>query len=367
MGPLKALRVWSSAALLGLVLVCVGCQKHAEAPVSLASAQPVPAEAATPAPAPSDGADLVDTAQRLMRTGQRRKARVYALRANSVLQAWAAQSGQFDPLRDAAVAGQLTDLLADLGQYDDAVALTRLQAPGDQEPDLLRLVLHLIDAKDPRGVAKLAPVASQLFASSPASALEGASDLAEMVRRLAIAGFRSAAHEADHALDPRRGLLPVWQRLRLQADLGDPDGAIAAANRLGPLTQPISPMAGVLAAAMAPLSHPGRIDAAGALPGGQARAGAPAQTSAPRADALAAIATDLAEAGHIEAALRAVGPLEAAPPEAVADSRDYALAAIAGAQAKAGRMSAARATARRIYQPAVRAEAMRTLAPAGPG
>ena len=366
MGPLKALRVWSSAALSGLMLVSVGCQRHAEAPASLASAQPVSAEAAAPAQAPSDGADLVDTAQRLMRTGERRKARVYALRANSVLQASAAQSGQFDPLRDAAVAGQLTDLLADLGEYDDAVALTRLQAPGDQEPDLLRLVLHLIDAKDRRGIAKVAPVASQLFASSPASALEGASDLAEMVRRLAIAGFKTAARDADRALDPRRGLLPVWQRLRLQADLGDADGAIAAANRLGPITQLISPMAGVLAAAMAPLSHPGRIHAAGAAPGSQTETVAPAQTSAPRADALAAIATDLAEAGHIEDALRAVGPLDAVPPEAVADSRDYALAAITEAQAKAGRTSSARTTAQRIYQPGVRAEALRTLPPARP-
>ena len=90
----------------------------------------------------------------------------------------------------------------------------------------------------------------------------------------------------------------------------------------------------------------------------------PAQISAPRAQALAAIATDLAQAGHIDDALRAASPLDSVPAETVADSRDYALAAIAAAQAKAGRTSDARATLQRIYQPAVRAEAMRTLAPA---
>ena len=367
MGPLKVLRVWSSAALSGLMLVSAGCERHADAPVSRASAQPALSETTAGAPVRSDGADLVDEAQRLMQAGQRRKARVYALRANSVLQASAAQSDRFDPAQDAAVAGRLTDLLADLGEYNDALALIRLQAPGDQEPDLLRLVLHLIDAKDRRGVAEVAPLAAQSFASSPASALEGASDLAEMVRRLAIAGFRPAARDADRALDQRRVLLPVWQRLRLQADLGDVDGAVAAANRLGSITQSISPMAGVLAAAMSPLDDAGRAHAGpakGSVLAAPVQPREPAQISGPRAQALAAIATDLAQAGHIDEALRTAGPLDSVPAEAVADSRDYALAAIAAAQAKAGHTTAARATIQRIYQPAVRAESMRTLTPA---
>lgn len=321
------------------------------------------AEAVAPPPDPNDAEDLAQSAQRLVKAGRTHKARTYALQAYGLLQASAAQSGRPDPLQDAALAGQLTAVLADVGEYESAMALVRVQAPGDQEPDFLALALHVIDARDRKGVAQVLPVVVPLFATSPASALEGAGDLAEVVRHLAISGFKTEAAEANRALDERRNLLPVWQRLRLQADLGDVDGAIAAANRLGPLTQPVSPMAGVFAAAMA-LGDSGAHNVSREKVMALARKvqeGQPTQTSAPRAEALAAIATDLADAGRIQDALRAEAPLDTVPPETVANSRDYALAAIAAAQIKAGKTAAARQTIARIYQPAVRSEAERKL------
>ena len=301
-----------------------------------ASGQAVLAEALAPAPDPNDAEDLVDAARRLIRDGRPRRARIYALQANDILHATAAKPGQPNLVQDAALDRQLTEVMADVGEYQDAIYLVGLQAPGDQEEDLRALIFHLIDAHDRKGVDQVMPIVITLFAYGPASALEGAGDMAEVVRRLALAGFRAEALQANQALDERRGLLPVWQKLRLRADLGDVDGALAAADRLGPLTQPASPLAG-----------------------------ARVETSSSRADALAAIATDLAETGRIADALKAEAPLDASPPAAVADSRDFALATIAEAQARAGQSSDAQQTLARIYQPAVRAATLAKLQ-AGP-
>ena len=322
------------------------------------------ADRVAPIPDPHDPQDLTDAALRILREGRARAARNYALQANALLAASAQQPGGPALVQNAVLAGQLTAVLADVGEYQAAMGLVRLQSPGDQEQDFLRLMLHVIDARERRGIAEVLPVVSTLFAAGPASALEGANDLAEVVRRLAIAGFRAQAIAANRALDERRTLLPVWQALSIQADLGDVDGAIAAADRLGPLTRPAPLLAGAFAAGMDLRDSA----ASGLAPerarelASRARADRPAQTSGLRAEALAAIATDLADAGRLDDALKAVAPLETVAPDVVAGSRDYALAAIAQAQAKAGRAPAARLTIGRIYQPTVRAEATRRLA-----
>ena len=312
---------WRRLALALAVLV-VGCHERDKG--GSRAAPPPPAfgvEAARTLP---------EEAARLVREGRPDQARSYALKANAVVRA-NANPWQPAPSEDGELLRRLTAVLSDVGEYETAMSLVLLEPPADQQAGYRFLMLHIIDARNRSGIHRVLPTVATLLATAPSSALEGATDLADVIRRLALTGFVREARAANIALDPRRALLPPSQRLRLQADLGDVKGAVTAANNLGPLTERTSPMAD-------------------------------APTSAPRADALAAIATDLAEAGRIQDAIAVAHLLDAPPPQAVASSRDFALAAIAEAQAKHGDVVGAGRTIALIYQPRVRSMSQQTLA-----
>jgi hypothetical protein len=85
-------------------------------------------------------------------------------------------------------------------------------------------------------------------------------------------------------------------------------------------------------------------------------------TSGPQANALAAVASKLAELGNIDRAFQAETRLEAEPRDILAPRRDAALKAIAVAQKRAGDLEGSLATALRINQPQLRLERLRALA-----
>jgi tetratricopeptide (TPR) repeat protein len=326
--------------------------------------------AVAPAPDPTDPDSLIAAARRLGRAGDQEKSRQLAIEASEL-----ALKATRDSLTRAqwydhlVLLNQISNVLGHLGLYDQAIATIQPNDPINRLQYYRFMVGDALRNKDVDGANRLVP-----HAIAAANALENGTAVVQQLRmltelvselgddeaaRTCLEAWRSAYEQAPAtgtAHDP-------GMRAEMQALGGDISGAFATANAAGPLVAPPSPAVAAFVAGMMfdnPRAPPTTSALAGAL--GQAKRMLPSLVPGPKANALSAIAVEMARAGQIEVALRAEGEIEVEPRDILAPRRDAALAAIADAQYHAGDLEGAFATALRISEPSQRFRPLLALA-----
>jgi tetratricopeptide (TPR) repeat protein len=321
------------------------------------------ARALLPTPDPADTEDLLGTAERLVKLGDRETARKMALHA-SVLPGPVSKAGS---AADMPRLIRIFDILTELGAYDEAIAAVQPMDIQNRQQFYLGAVEAEIQKANIAAISKTLPIAIEIFKSQLSTDRQASNSLFELTKNLALAGYQDEALKILGALeesaDSPYPILP-WQAAELKADMGDLEGALAAADAAGPMTaKPSADQVAMLAllyayAAKTPPTSPVPPDA---IHQAETTLGT---VSGPRANALGAIASDMAAKGDIQAAFRAEAGLDADQSSVIAAVRDNAVASIERAQEKSGDLRGAFTTALRIRQPFVRTLTLLSLAKA---
>jgi hypothetical protein len=217
---------------------------------------------------------------------------------------------------------------------------------------------------DPAEVARLLPIAIEAFKmdSTPNHMLQ-LKALYDLTWALAVAGYRDEALKTFAELQAVTGKTPSADQVRqstllatvLQADAGDVQGALVAANETGPMTEKPSDARIAALAVMNMGGGPGRRPTAAEVEEAlRYAAEALPLVAGPKAETLSSIAVHMAAKGNVIAALQAAAVLETEPSNAITGAHDSALNAIADAQAKAGDLRGSFTTVLRIRQSTVR-------------
>lgn len=165
----------------------------------------------------------------------------------------------------------------------------------------------------------------------------------------------------NHFLGPAQQVFDAWQatqtilqgqplieaQARFAADMGEGTAAMKLAESSGPLIGHPDALSTILLGAMSldGVKSPTAAQIASALQ--QAQADSQQTTTGPGASAFETVATGLAQAGNIPAALQAEAQLEQDPAPELDSFRHQTLSAIAAAQAAAGDLEASLATCQR--------------------
>ncbi|MGN6284473.1 MAG: hypothetical protein ACTHM2_04905 [Afipia sp.] len=267
--------------------------------------------------------------------------------------------------------GQISATLIQLGAYDDAIAVIQPMDPSNRVQYYARALLAAAQEPNSPEVRRLFPVTMEAFRIKPmihALHLRQLSDLAEA---LAVDGYRDFAIKAVQEFQDQLGKSPsadqVRQRISLsavmQADSGDIDGAILAAENAGPMVgRPTDAQLAALAVMMAGgQTTPAKFEdiKRQAIERWPAAAGS-------KADVLSAIVVHLARKGNFSGALQAFDILDSEPDDAIKGIHDSAAEVLAREQEKQGDLRGAYTTALHIRQPIVRSPILVSLAGIAP-
>jgi tetratricopeptide (TPR) repeat protein len=322
------------------------------------------ARALLPTPDLSDAGNLLETAKRLIKLGDQAKATDVAIQAGRAAlkvagDATRKRGGYYEYI---AQLSPIIGTLNELGAYDDAIATAQ---PIDANNRLQYYVFTLRAAMgkpDAAEVARLLPMAIEAFKmdSTPNHMLQ-LKALSDLTRALAVTGYRDEALKTFAELQAVMGKAPSADQVRqltllttvLQADGGDVQGALTAANETGPMTEKPNDarIAALAVMKMGGGRRPTPTEMEEAL---RHAAEALPLVAGPKAEALSSIAVHMAAKGSIAGALQAAAALETEPNDAITGSHDTALNAIADAQVKAGDLRGSFATVLRIRQSTVR-------------
>jgi tetratricopeptide (TPR) repeat protein len=323
------------------------------------------ARALLPIPDPSDAGNLLETAKRLMKLDDQAKATDVAIQAARAALKMAGDAtlkrGSYYDYT--AQLGQIIGTLNDLGAYDDAIVAAQ---PIDANNRLQYYVFTLraaIRKSDATQVRRLLPIAIEAFKmdSTPNHMLQLKS-LSDLAKALALAGYRDEALKTFAEFQAVIGKTQFTNQARqstllatvLQADAGDVQGALAAADAAGPMIEKPND-ARIAALAVMNMGGLGRRPTTAEMEEALRQAAeALPLVAGPKAEALLSIATHMAAKGNVAAALQAAAVLEAESSSAITGAHDSALNAIADAQAKAGDLRSSFATVLRIRQSTVR-------------
>lgn len=336
------------------------------------------AVATAPPVDPNDADDLLDAAKRLNKQGNMAAAVRTATAASQLAletQTVSSQppSNRYDHF---ALLNRIFGVLTDLGAYDTALATVQPNELVNRQQYYITVVQAAVSRKDSTAIAHLLPIAIAAVIQPTPAGTRAESFLYSLTRALANGGYREEAKKPYEALTQftnnaavtsRDHLLP-WQLAVLKADTGDLPAALQAADDAGPLTaKPTRAMANFLTVMQfdSATKPPSPSEVAAAM---QRSANMlPNLVAGPKANALSAIAIDLAAQGNIEGALQVESELEVEPRAALSGARDMALSSIAAAQLKARDLRGSFSTTLRIEQASVRWGSLLKLAaePAG--
>jgi tetratricopeptide (TPR) repeat protein len=327
----------------------------------IADGNPSLARAIAPSPDPPDPTnveDLLDAAKRSAKQGDFDAARAMALRASRI--ATGITRNPADPAYKwydhEALVGRIFGELVELGAYDDAIATVQPIEMVNRQQYYVSVLAAEVAHNDTAAVRRTLPVAIEAV-KAPTSGNRSADLLYRLTRVLATQGYRDAAREPYSELQamlkepPANGFstLEPFKLAQLQVAMGDLPGALATADRAGPLTRKGS---GMDVAVYLGLMK-GRAPAPN-IQSPEAESISSRDFAGPRAGALSAIASELAVQGEVPEALRVEAELESGQGDSLTGLRDSALAAITDAQVRAGDLRGALSTVRRITQPTVR-------------
>jgi len=319
------------------------------------------ARALLPAPDPSNAEDLLDAAERLVKLGEQETARKMAFQASALI-------GPLPKMGVGAHIPQLIglfDILIELSAYDEALAAVQPIDIKDRQQYYLGTIQAEIQKANIAAISKTLPIAIEIFKSQLSTDRQASNSLFELTKNLALAGYQDEARKSfavlQESADSPYPILP-WQAAELKADMGDLDGALVAADAAGPMTaKPSADQVAMLALlyAYAAKTPPTSTVPADAIHQAETTLGT---VSGPRANALGAIASDMAKKGDIQAAFRAEAGLDEEKSSVIAVIRDNALVSIECAQQKSGDLWGAFTTALRIRQPFIRTVTLLSLA-----
>ena len=319
---------------------------------------------------PADVENLLITAKRLLKLGDQARAMPVALQAaHKALQGPSASGRQkpgwyYDYTKQL---GQISAVLADLGAYDEAVAVVQPIDANNRTQFYSHTVNAAIRKRDAVGVTRMLPIAIEAFRkdSTPGRMIQ-LRLLSRLAGDVAVAGYRDDALKAFQEFLDVLGQSPSAEQIRqknvlsavMQADNGNIQEALVSADKAGPMIEsPSDAQIAMLATMRLRLSdaaefEQAKLEAKKMLP----------SVSGPKAEVLSAVVVHLASKGNIQAALQAFIILEAEPSDAIKGVHDNAAAAVAEAQEKQGDLQGSFATALRIRQSTVRQPALLKLA-----
>jgi hypothetical protein len=319
------------------------------------------ARSLAPPPDPTSVESLLEAARRLTKQGDRAAAKRVALAASQL-----GLSVRHDPaappltwMRHTRDLASTSEVLAELGAYDDAVATLQPIEMQYRSHAYISIIKAEIRNKDAAAISGTLPAAIAAIKLSipPGSTTQLLYDL---TKALAVGGFREQANNVYQSLlewslgqsDKPAGRLLPQQLAVLKADMGDLAGALATANDAGALvTKPGAADFFVAAVTEFGLRNEKLTEAEALAAVSRLKAAIPPLVAGPKATALGAIVAELAEQGNIQAARQVAAGLEAEPRDVLQSRRDTALGAIAKAQEKAGDWRGSFATTLQISRP----------------
>jgi tetratricopeptide (TPR) repeat protein len=330
------------------------------------------ARAVAPPPDPAGVNALLDAADRLKKQGDRPAATRFALAASQL-----ALGVQRDPaaplhkwLDHVILLGNISSTLAQLGAYDEAIAVVQPIEVQNRQQYYTNVVRFEVERKESAALARTLPLAiAALGLRSPAG--RPVNLLYDLTRTLAGGGYPDEAKVAYGSLMEllgnrpatlQDGMLP-WRLAVLKADLGDLAGALSDADNAGPMVdKPSGGQVGMLVAMQFANAKtkptPDEIEAARQ----RAMAALGPLVAGPKASALSMIATDMAAQGKIDVAMQVASGLDVEPRQVLQSLRNTTLAAIARAQEKAGDPRGSLSTAKQLTPPEVRWDLLLKLA-----
>jgi tetratricopeptide (TPR) repeat protein len=255
--------------------------------------------------------------------------------------------------------GQISAVLADLGAYDEAIAVVQPIDSNNRAQFYAHTVNAAIRKLDAAGVERMLPIAIEAFRgdSTPNHMIQ-LRLLSGLTRALAVAGYRDDALKAFQEFLDVLGNSSSNEQIRqknllsavMQADGGDIRGALASADKSGLMIENPSDAQIAMLVAM-------RLRLQGAAEFEEAKREAMKilpSVSGPKAEVLSAIVVHLAKKGNIEPALQTLAILDVESGDAVKGVHDSAASVLAEAQEKLGDLRGSFATALRIRQATVR-------------
>jgi tetratricopeptide (TPR) repeat protein len=330
------------------------------------------ARAVVPTPDPANAGDLLAAATRLMKQGDRDAASREALAASKV-----ALTTQRDPTAPLGkwidytlLLGRISGVLAELGAYDEAIVTVQPIEIVNRQQYYLNVMRAEVQHKDAAAITHTLPLAISAI-TLPTPGIRSVNILYELTRVLAAGGYFEEARVSYQAIlavsnspsaKPQDRLQP-WQSAALKAAAGDLAGALSDADNAGPLVAKPSAMQVMMLAAMQfdnPTKKPTESEMLAAIE--RAKAALPPLVSGPKANALRAIASELAAQGKIDDALQVVAGLDVEPQDVLNSVRGTALLSIAKAQAKAGDLHGSFSTVMQITPLLLRWDTLLTLA-----
>jgi tetratricopeptide (TPR) repeat protein len=308
--------------------------------------------ALAPSPKPDDANSFLDLAKRLVKQGNKAAAAKAVLEASRIIMD-AKDATTVEQIQRAVSLGGAVDLLAQLGDYDAAIATAREIPINNRNQYYLKIVGAAVEHKDPANVAKLVPIAIKALNEPTADGRIPVLFLENLLRQLANGGYRNEAQPIFEQLSalsqdtnaPTANRVPPGRLALVKAAMGDVPGALKSADDAGPMVAAPSALQILALATMQfdnPSMHPTPEQIKGAIE--RAKAALPPQVAGPGAQARSAVVRELAEQGDLRGALEVEAQLEVEPRGVLAPPRDGALLAIADAQIKAGDLRGALAT-----------------------
>lgn len=333
---------------------------------------------------PDDPDSLVDSAKRLLRVGDIETAKAEAMRASAT--ALRLYQARLPPDGHRTVS-DIFSLLVKVRSYDAAIESTLPIDQINRAQFYVSVVEDEINADDKSAVARSVPVAIVALKALSAADVLAQQLLTRMTIALARGRYDSEARQSFEALvtvrdkslaaDPRKRGLDTF--IGVQAVMGDLPGILAEADRAGPLATAPDELveakrrllASVLSSAMSSpnaISPPTKTELEDRFHQIQREVHGtlPPLVPGPKAAMLVTIASSLAQAGNVEAALQVESGLEGEPRDILRSPRDTALVAISDAQGRAGDPASSLATALRIEQPLIRWKPLLRLAAVTP-
>jgi hypothetical protein len=330
------------------------------------------ARAIAPPPDTTNAGDLLDSANRLKKQGDRPAATRLALAASRLAVGVQRDSAAplFKWLDHTMLLGGIYATLAELGAYEDAIATVQPIEIQNRQQYYVNVVRAEVQNRDSAAIARTLPLAIAAI-RQPTPAGRTANLMYELTRTLAVGGYSDEAKVAyqsllellgNHPATPQDRVQP-WQLAVIKADMGDLPGALFDADNAGPMVTKPSPMQAVMLTAMqfgGARTKPSEAEVQAALQ--RSIAALPAFVAGPKASALSMIAVEMAVQGKIDAALQVATGLDVEPREVLQSVRNAGLAAIARAQERAGDLRGSFSTALQITQPQLRWDPLLKLA-----
>jgi hypothetical protein len=323
------------------------------------------ARAVAPAVDPDDLDSLLDSAKRSLKMGDSEAAKATAMQASATatkLYRTKLPPDQFRAL------SEICGLLIKLHSYDTAIESTLPIDPITRAQFYVSVVRGEITDNDATAVARTVPATTEALKALTSADVLSQQMLTTMTLALARGRYEDEARQsfaalvavrnASLAVDPRKRGLDSFAGVR--AVMGDLSGALAEADRAGPLTaKPNGIMPTIMSFANA-TSPPTKGELENRLR--QVQSALPPIGPGPKAGVLASIASDLAFVGNIDAAFQVETGLEGEARDILQSTRDTTLAVISDAQGRANDSKSSLATALRIEQPLIRWKPLLRLA-----